>query len=325
MKSFAECNGSLTCEVEVIIFSIIGVLALTLTIFGSFSNAFSAYVCRSATLKDNSTFIILFFVFLFKITSLYTWNLDVFLSILPLNKAEFHGKYEIDQQNIIESTSIPTCKIFTFNQFFSLHSISWLLTFMAIDQVIKIYFPNNRFQSIKKTYLICFFIILTLFLLNSHILLFGGVIKKLKVNTSEEINGTFVNRSFQIDKINCYESDLYSFYPIWDQIHLFVFCFVPFLIMIICNILMKIKLVPTKNLKISNKSIIKKKKIAKFIILYSIFFMNDKELSSLFQTSLAVRQMDIMLPNLFSFDELIKQFEEQEYGIKFTNGKKSKI
>ena len=274
MISMEDCKNSLTCKVEVIILSIIGGYAVTISLFGTFSNAFSAFVCRSESLKKNSTFIILFFIFIVKIMSLYTWNIDVFLAILPLNKNEFIGKYNIDQKNVIESASIPTCKIFTFTQFFSLHSISWLLAFMSIDQVIKVYFPNNKFQSLKSTYVICGIIIVALFLLNSHILLFGGVIRKIQVNTSEEINGTLVNSTIEFEKINCYESDYYSFFPIWDYIHLFVFCFIPFLLMIISNILMKSKLISSnKNLSLSSKSQRKRKQLSRFIIFYSIMFM----------------------------------------------------
>lgn len=272
--SLNDCTSAI-CKIETVLLNIISVYALFLTICGTITNSFSALVCRSPKLKKNTTFIILFFVFIFKIPSMYTWNLDVFLLILPKNSKSPRTEFQIDQQNIIESLSIPTCKIFTFSQFFSLHCISWLLTYMSIDQVIKVYFPHSNFFNIRKTYLFSFLIILILFFLNGHILLFLGVIKTIEFNNTIKVNETLVNSTVKFETINCYESNFYSFYPTWDQIHLAVFCFVPFSIMIVCNLLMRLRLEPAKSLKTSSndRKMKRRRQISRFIIIYSFLFM----------------------------------------------------
>ncbi|RNA12601.1 hypothetical protein BpHYR1_009087 [Brachionus plicatilis] len=244
---FSDCNDSIVCQIEEIILKVISIYALVITIIGTLAN----------------------------IPSMYTWNLDVFLLIIPKDQKSLIIQYSIDEQNFIERLSIPTCKIFTFIQFFSLHSISWLLTYMSVDQAVKVFFPTTQFLNTRKTYMFGGIIVLVIFLLNFHILLFAGVVQHLVMNETKKINGSLVNSTVKFDVISCYDTNLYSFYPVWDRIHLIVYCFLPFSIMAICNVSMTIRLRPDKALNISCESVTAKKRrqISKFIIIYSIMFM----------------------------------------------------
>lgn len=137
----------------------ISVYALCLIVIGTVLNLFSIYICRRPRLKNTSTFIILSFFFFFSAASLYTWNLDTFLALVysppapitpVLNTQTFNtttntttlllSANDINNDNIIESLNIVTCKIFTFMQYFSLQAVAWLLTYINIDQNIKVRF-----------------------------------------------------------------------------------------------------------------------------------------------------------------------------------------
>ena len=45
---------------------------------------------------------------------------------------------------------IPTCKLYTFNQYFSLEALSWLLAYSMIDQSLQLYFPKIKYNSDTK-------------------------------------------------------------------------------------------------------------------------------------------------------------------------------
>lgn len=266
-----ERNDQTAFKIENFILNTLSIFALLVTVFGNIFNLISFYICRNQSLKNNTTFIILSVIFLFEALTLNTWNLDIFLQIFP---RQIDRKYNIDEHNIIESSSVFTCKIFTFMQYFSLHSISWLMSLMTLDQVVKIYFPKNKYQKPKLIKKLIFSIILILFLANAHILLFAGVVNNLKLTKEKFINGTWLNETILIKKVDCYSSSLYEIYPIWDRIHLFLYCFIPFSIMMICNLFMVKKILFYPSTLNHRKSvIIKRRTISFFIIAHSLMFM----------------------------------------------------
>lgn len=118
----------------------LAIYAICLIVFGTALNLFSIYICRRPRLKNTSTFVILSFFFFFNAASLYTWNLDTFLALFPSlipKQANTTGS-DINNDNILESFNIFTCKIFTFLQYFSLQAVAWLLCYINIDQNIKV-------------------------------------------------------------------------------------------------------------------------------------------------------------------------------------------
>ena len=133
----------------------------------------------------------------------------------------------IDDVNIIESLGLPTCKIFTFLQYYSLQCISWLLMSVSIDQGLKVYFPHSRYilnpklsygfaivrlnfilkkinyiktpKSFKATMII-------LFGINVHILLFVGKVSFVKQNVTNNLN---ITEEVSIRTFDCYNSNFY--------------------------------------------------------------------------------------------------------------------
>ena len=204
-----------------------GIYSILLIIISTLGSTFSSFVCYSLGKKGIPTFKILSFVFILEATTQYTWILDIFLQIFVENDDE---KSAIDNVNIIESFSIPTCKIFTFNQYFTLEALSWLLVYSMIDQNLQLYFPKIKYNlNSKYVNMICWIIIIFFALFNSHILMFAGLI---------EIGNTTINETKEV--VNCFHGVTYGFYafwPLWDQIHMFVYSFIPFVLMIACNLL----------------------------------------------------------------------------------------
>lgn len=267
------------CQFETNFMKAISIYALCVTVLGTLFNTTSFFFCRTKKHRYNSTFLILSFIFPFEVLSLYTWNLNIFLQILPKHhEIGLAESNTINDHNIIESTSIATCKIFTFSQFFSLQTISWLLVYMALDQVLRIYYPSFKFNQIRTTFWVSIIIVATLFLINSHILLFVGYIKHLEFNRTILVNNKLINQTISIQKTQCYASLYYEFYPTWDRIHLGLFCFVPFFLMLVCNIfLIKRIIFSLRKSHTSNnntsKSTRKKRKMSVFILIYSFMFM----------------------------------------------------
>ena len=164
-------NNKKVCDTFVKMFSY---YAACLIIFATIGNFFSSFVCFRKSLQKISTFKIYALVFIFEALCQYTWILDIFL--LLFIEPKHYSLQTIDDINIIESFSVPTCKIFTFNQYYSLQCISWLYAYASVDQILKIYFPKAKYNLNQKyVYIICGIILTLLFLLNSHILLFAGL------------------------------------------------------------------------------------------------------------------------------------------------------
>lgn len=247
---------------------LISIYAVCLLIVGTILNLFSIYICRRRHLKNTSTFIILSFFFFFSACALYTWNLDVFLSLFNIRAFTLDGSLNltnpessINVQNVLESLNIFTCKLFTFMQYFSLQCISWLLTFITIDQNLRVYSPKRQLTN-KWVYSICAFLVAVFFLINFHIIIFVGVYRP--------INGT------NLVEFRCYETDYYTFYPMWDQVHMFLYCFVPFFIMIIGNLMLARKLILARRHfkgSMSKSGLRKKKNISVFCVGFSFMFI----------------------------------------------------
>lgn len=296
-------NNTQECYICDLVTQIYGYYSIILITFSTIGNLFSSYVCYRLGLKKISTFKILSYVFILNATSLYTWVLDIFLKITIVKKDFQIGN--IDDTNIVESYSIPTCKIFTFNQYFSLESLSWLLVYCLIDQNIQIYFPKIKYNCIDR---ICWLIIGFFFIFNSHILIFAGKIEYSNITINET--------SFELrQEVNCFHGitfGFYQFWPLWDKIHLFTYSFIPFVIMIACNFLTIKKLFQFKNNSTQRSATTtrdrKKRKLSIILLvttfLFMVFSLQQVILFGYFFGNLAsTKETFLILPasDLFSF------------------------
>lgn len=166
-----DSNACPHCQITMKIFAW---YAFMLIICGTSGNLYASHVCFK--LNKVSTFKILSVLFIFETISLYTvrylnliflpshshfinisisvqWNLNIFIkNFMPYKGAN----QTLSEFNVIESLNLVTCKIFTFAQFYSLQCISWLLTYISIDQAIKLYSPSRAFnKKAKNVYKMC--------------------------------------------------------------------------------------------------------------------------------------------------------------------------
>ncbi|RNA14003.1 G-coupled receptor -like protein [Brachionus plicatilis] len=219
----------------------------------------------SKEFKNISSMVFLSFVAIFGILSQFIWNLNHFL------QPNFDFR--------IEYVSDFTCKFFMFLQYFSLQAIGILLSIMCVDRFVTIMstpgsiYSRLPFSTVKSSYIWSLSIIIILFLLNSHILIFNGNYRHVRntnnITTSEIINGTLVSKVetiIEYQECYWYNAD-FRLYPTWDHVNLGLYNFFPFTMMLIFNVLLITKtLMLNSSIKSSNnkeqiKSIIKKRRL----------------------------------------------------------------
>lgn len=202
----------------------------------------------------------------------------------------------LSEFNVIESLNLVTCKLFTFAQFYSLQCISWLLTYVSIDQAIKLYYPSRAFnKKAKNVYKVClvnkfpfsglkvnqilihhFFcqlLISTLFLVNFHILIFNGKTTYSKRNVTDYLN---VTTEIEVAHFECYSTNYYEFYPLWNEVHFYLYALLPFPITMISNLMISVKVwnmnwFHTRRLNDAKQQKIKKRAITNLLI--TVFFV----------------------------------------------------
>lgn len=189
--------------------------------------------------KTMSSMVYLSFVAITDTLSLFGWNLDHYL--------------RHNHNIIIDRIDKTTCRISSFNQYFSLQASALLLSVLCIDRYVSVasypgsFYSRLPFRTVRSAFLWSIFIILFTALLNVHILLFAGVYIDRHVRNS-------LNNQIEIKKVlecYCYENG-FKIYPTWERIHMIIYNLIPFVIMVVFNSLL------IKNI-LSNMKIIKKK------------------------------------------------------------------
>jgi hypothetical protein len=160
---------------------------------------------------------------------------------------------------------------------------------MTIDRFFSIIsMPGNfknhlPFTTTKSAYYWTILILTILFLLNSHILILNGYLDPAEWRNvsvvNENLNGSLINKTkielYQSNDLNCYNYPTgFALFPIWDRVHLFIYSFFPFLLMLIFNLLLIRKTLfhKTKNLD-NNRAMRKKRKLTITLVLISFEFI----------------------------------------------------
>ena len=212
--------------------AILSDLALGITIMGTILNlvTFLTIFCNQELRKTSSMIYSLYLTVTFTL-SLYIWNLNHFLT--------YNYGFEI------ESLNITLCKIFAFTQFFSLESSGFLLSVLSVDRYISVisipgsFASRLPFRTPKSAHLWSLVIIGLVFILNSHILILNGYYE-------QTFNG---NNTFK--DLICYKYiNGFPLSPVWEYVHLILYSLIPFIIMLVFNILLIKKIRSIKN---SNK------------------------------------------------------------------------
>jgi len=148
--------------------------------------------------------------------SLYSWNLNLFYKHL-INP----------YQNDIEDGSIFSCRLISFIAFVSLQLSSWYLTLVSLDRCLNIHFLfwNRQFGKAKYSVYIIISVAIIILSLNTHLLF---------------LNGYKQPNCIPYGKRTCYIcyarlNDKNYIFPKWEKIHVIIYNFIPFSIMLISN------------------------------------------------------------------------------------------
>ena len=148
--------------------------------------------------------------------SLYSWNLNLFYKHL-INP----------YQNDIEDSSIIACRLISFIAFVSLQLSSWYLTLVSLDRCLNIHFLfwHRQFGQAKYSVYIISIITVIILSLNLHLLF---------------LNGYKQGNCLPYAKRTCYvcyarPNDKHYIFPKWEKVHVIIYNFFPFSIMLISN------------------------------------------------------------------------------------------
>ena len=208
-------------------------------------------------LRNITSMIYLLYISIFYTLSLLEWNLNNFLS-------PNFGIY-------LEDLSMFTCKLIIFMQFLSLQSSGFLLTILCIDRYFTIistpgsFISRLPFRTVKSAHIWSWILIGLVFVLNSHILILNGTYEENKTNS---------NLTTLIFK--CKYSNGFKLFPIWEYVHLILYSLIPFIIMMIFNILLIRKIIfnsKDKKLKSNSKKENIKRNVISILVITFLFLI----------------------------------------------------
>ena len=105
--------------------------------------------------------------------------------------------------------------------------------------------------------------------MNLHILIFNGKVMYTKTNVTNSLN---VTEEIDVFSFECYNTNYYQFFPLWDNVHLYIYAFVPFILLIICNLLIVYKIFAV-NVSVTTEAQQRKRKLTFTILFISILFI----------------------------------------------------
>jgi hypothetical protein len=266
---------------------ICGLYSFILILIGTPLNLICFYIFkRLIPNRSNATIIVFSYLALIEVFIPFTWNLNYAIRELIWK----HNK-NISIRNL-EQYSIFVCKLVSYGAYFLLQCAAWLKTLATFARCVSLHHEwAIRKYLLKPTMIhrISWIIILLTSLINIPVWI---------------INGTYVDSINQTRKeIKCYHSRFFHF---WEIVHLLLYNFIPFTLMILCNILI-IRHVDksrrrTQRQKIRSHSLVKPSsrifapnrrslsyndgRLTKTLILITIFFILFTSPSAIFYISL---------------------------------------
>ena len=224
------------------VFYVLGIYKIFLIVAGTIGNLLIFIVC--VKLKDNTTFMLLRFLSISDMISLYFWNLSQFTSAL----------FNFDMQNF----NFYYCKFFEFAQFTSLQVSAWILALISCDRYLTIAFTTWKIKTVKTNggFKAGLAVVVLLAGLNFHCLFtFGHV---------EYVNGTEI--------VQCYATDIPStkIMGVWNTVHAFFYSYIPFCMIAVANFLLVISILRKNKVSTATTTNAKKRNIFMNITVFSI-------------------------------------------------------
>lgn len=202
------------------IYFIFGLHSFILLLTGTPLNLLCFYVFkRLIPNRSNATIIVFSYLSLVELLIPFAWNFNYAVRELILKRRTIVTIKNLEQH------SLAVCKLISFGAYFFLQSAAWLKTFATFARCVSLH-PQ---WSIRKYFLqssiihrLSWSIIFFFGLINSPILFING----RRVDILDQFNQTKI-------QIKCYQSKYFQF---WEIVHLLLYNFLPFTLMILCNI-----------------------------------------------------------------------------------------
>ena len=254
-----------TYQIEFEIVSIIyKVFTIIFLLVGSTTNILSAIVYSRKKMRRSSYSVYLFILAIVDLCVTINGNTRIFLmsfelDFLKSNHTENQKIYgPISSRQIfkgfdIRETSLAACRLHRFLTYYFLQLSSVILCLLSIDRFFGcvLVLKSSFFCKPSMARKIIVAVMVGLFVFNSHFLVFMGEEIEIPIDA---------NSSFKI--IRCHANNSSQFYnTIWDfyfYADSLVYCIIPFIVMITCNISIIIKIVSSRIR--SKKVVVTKKK-----------------------------------------------------------------
>ncbi|CAF3302963.1 unnamed protein product [Rotaria socialis] len=197
-----------------------GLYSLILILAGTPLNLLCFYIFkRHLPNRSNPTIIVFSYLALVELLIPFTWNLNYVIRELIWKR----------QKNVaiknLEQHSMLICKLISYGAYFSLECGAWLKTLASFTRCVSLHHNWPIKKYISKPHImhrICWITIFLMALINSPTWI---------------VNGKYIA---SVDKFNqtktqvaCYRS---TFFQFWEIAHLLLYNFIPFGLMILCNI-----------------------------------------------------------------------------------------
>lgn len=198
-----------------------GFYSLLLILIGTPLNllCFYIYKCLIPN-RTNPTIIVFAHLALIELLIPFTWNMNYVVR-------ELFWKYQPNSTlKNLEGHSLFVCKLISYAAYFSLQCAAWLKTLATFARCVTVHHGWAINKWLSKPIIIqrvIWFVICLIGLINFPIWIVNG----------ESISGVNpFNRTTK--EIRCYQS---KFFVYWEIVHLLLYNFLPFTLMIICNIM----------------------------------------------------------------------------------------
>jgi hypothetical protein len=192
--------------------------------------------------KKTSSMVFLSFLALVDTASLFEWNLN-------------HHTIAVYKFDIV-NVNMATCKLLPFIQYASLQASGMLLSFMTLDRYVAVrsmpgsFYSRLPFNSVRSALCWSIGLLVLVGILNCHILILNGFYRDPEMrnrtvyNVTSLSDGQIINETteqyiYQISSMKCYQyQDGFQITPTWDLVHMFIYSFIPAIIMVIFNALL---------------------------------------------------------------------------------------
>jgi hypothetical protein len=262
-------NTTITNDYENYVYMITSYIPVVIIALGLAGNASSFLLfVFNKEMNKYSSMIFLAVISITDTIGLFIWNLNHFLN----------PNFQI----YIENVNIFNCKFFTFLQYYTLQASGLLYSIISIDRYFSVISKPGSlvsrlpFGTPKSALIWSIFILITVFLFNTHLLVLNGYYETKYTNVSYEINtlnGTAVLYKVQESlKLSCYVVTSIKLWPLWDVVQAVVYTFIPFFVMSIFNTLLVVNGLKTFQSKNSINQASAKRKIRLTISLTAITF-----------------------------------------------------